>query len=560
MPMKKPHDGFWVAIRIVLVLVGFTAFAHAQDFDLLIRGGCIIDGTGNPSFLGDLGISKGMIVAMGKLPGKTARRTIDATGLTVSPGFIDIHNHSDYTILRDPDAESMVRQGVTTMILGEGGSAAPIGGKQDHRDASWDWTDFQGYFGRLLRQGISTNIGSYVGSSQVWTYVHGPKAGPPSPAELDHMRELVRNAMEQGALGVASSLSGPPGSWIDTDTLVAMGEVAAHYGGIYSTHMRTEGIGVFGAIREAIEIGRRAQLPVEIIHLKIADHSLWGQMPKAIEIIAQARAEGEDVQADVYPYRAGQNDLASIIPPWAHEGGAREMIERLKNPALRPRLENEILHGIPGSNWYDHYTATGGWEGMLLVSLSNPKYKRFEGRRMSEVIQELGGSPINALFELLENNSGSVPTIYFHHSEADMRYALRQSFVSIGSDGTAVKTEGPLSAGHPHPRYYGTFPRVLGRYVREERVLTLEEAIRKMTSANAAKVKVFDRGLLRPGLAADVTVFDAAKIIDHATYENPRQYSTGVECVVVNGQIVLDHGQPTHAHPGVILYGQGMRK
>ena len=557
MRIRKRHERYWVAIRMVLMLVGFTAFGHAQDFDLLIRGGRIVDGTGNPSYLGDLGISRGKIAAMGQLRGKTAHRTIDATGLSVSPGFIDVHNHSDYTILQDPDAESMVRQGVTSMILGEGGSAAPIGGKQDRGVASSDWTDFQGYFTRLLRQGISTNIGSYVGSSQIWTYVHGPQAGPLSAAELDQTRELVREAMEQGALGVASSLSGPPGSWIDTDTLVAMCEVAGHFGGIYSTHMRTEGIGVFDAIREATEIGRWAHLPVEIIHLKIADHSLWGQMPKAIEIIAQARAEGQDVQADVYPYRAGQNDLASIIPPWAHEGGAREMIERLKNPDLRPRLESEILHGIPGSNWYDHYTATGGWDGMLLVSLSNPKYKRFEGKRMSEVIRELGGNPINALFELLENNHGSVPTIYFHHAEADMRYALRQSFVSIGSDGTAVKTEGPLSAGHPHPRYYGTFPRVLGRYVREEHLLTLEEAIRKMTSANAAKVRVFDRGLLRPGLAADVTVFDAAKIIDHATFENPRQYSTGVEYVVVNGQIVLDHGQHTHAHPGVILYGQG---
>lgn len=354
-------------------------------------------------------------------------------------------------------------------------------------------------------------------------------------------------------------MSGPPGSWIDADTLVAMCEVASHYGGIYSTHMRTEGIGIFDAIQEAIEIGRRAHLPVEIIHLKFADHSLWGQMPKVIELIAQARAEGEDVQADVYPYRAGQNDLASIIPPWAHEGGTGEMIERLKNPALRPRLENDILHGMPGSNWYDHYTATGSWEGMLLVSLSNPQYKRFEGRQMSEVIQELGGNPINALFELLENNNGSVPTIYFHHSETDMQDALRQPFVSIGSDGAAVKTEGPLSAGHPHPRYYGTFPRVPGRYVREEQILTLEEAIRKMTSANAAKIKVFDRGLLRPELAADVTVFDAAEIIDHATFENPQQYSTGVEYVMVNGHLVLDHGQHTHLRPGVILYGQGMR-
>jgi N-acyl-D-aspartate/D-glutamate deacylase len=544
-------------MRAVVVLVCFASLGRAQDYDLLIRGGRIIDGTGNPSYLGDLGISKGRIVAMGYLQGKTAARTIDASGLVVAPGFIDIHNHSDYTILQDPDAESMVRQGVTSMILGEGGSAAPLGGKQDGRETRWDWTDFRGYFARLLRQGISTNIGTYVGSSQVWTYVRGPRAGPPSPSELDQMRQLVKEAMEQGALGVASSLSGPPGSWIDTDTLVAMCEVASQYGGIYSTHMRTEGVGVFDAIREAIEIGHRAHLPVEIIHLKIADHSLWGQMSTAIDLIAQARAKGEDVQADVYPYRAGQNDLATIIPPWAHEGGVREMIQRLKDPALRPRIENEILHGIPGSNWYDHYTATGGWEGMLLVSLKNPKYKQFEGRRMSDVIQQLGGSPIDVLFELLENNDGSVPTIYFHHSEEDMKYALRQPFVSVGSDGTAVKTEGPLSAGHPHPRYYGTFPRVLGRYVREEHDLSLEEAIRKMTSANAAKIRAFDRGLLRPGLAADVTVFDAARIIDHATFENPRQYSTGVEYVVVNGQMVLDHGRHTHAHPGAILYGQG---
>ncbi len=235
------------------------------------------------------------------------------------------------------------------------------------------------------------------------------------------------------------------------------------------------------------------------------------------------------------------------------------MIQRLKDPALRPRLEREIYHGIPGSNWYDHYTATGGWEGMLLVSLSNHKYKQFEGKRMNEVIQELGRKPLDVLFELLENNGGSVPTVYFHHSEQDMRYALRQPFVSFGSDGTAVKAEGPLSSGHPHPRYYGTFPRVLGRYVREEKLISLEEAVRKMTSANAAKIRVFDRGLLRPGLAADVTVFDAATIIDHATYEKPHQYATGVEYVIVNGQLVLDQGRHTHARPGAILYGQGKK-
>jgi N-acyl-D-aspartate/D-glutamate deacylase len=537
----------------------FAALANAQDFELLIRGGRIVDGTGNPSYRGDLGIRHGRIVAMGQLDGRSATRIIDATGLTVTPGFIDIHNHSDYTILEDPDAESMVRQGVTSMILGEGWSAAPVGGNLEPTEKHGDWTDFQGYFGRLQRQGISTNIGSYVGSGQVWTYVHGPQPGPISAAELEEMRGLVKQAMEQGALGVSSLLSGPPGTWIDTSVLVALCEVASRYGGIYSTHMRTEGIGVFDAAREAIEIGHRARLPVEIIHLKIADHSLWGQMPQLIGIIRDARAQGEQVQADVYPYHAGRNDLASIIPPWAQEGGTEAMIQRLKDPALRPRLENEILHGIPGSNWYDHYTATGGWDGMLLVSLSNPKYHRYEGMRMDAVIRALGGNPIDVLFELLENNHGSVPTIYFHHSEKDMQYALQQPFVSVGSDGMAVKTEGPLAAGHPHPRDFGTFPRVLGRYVREQKTITLEEAIRKMTSANAAKIKAYDRGLLRPGLAADVTVFDAAKIIDRATFENPLQYSEGVEYLIVNGQIVLDRGRHTHARPGVILYGQGKK-
>jgi len=529
--------------RQAILLLLLTTVAGAQDFDVLIRGGLIVDGTGNPAFHGDIGIRQGRIAAMGTLDGKTAGRTIDASGLTVTPGFIDIHNHSDFSLVEDGNAQSMIRQGVTSMILGEGGSAAP----------SSRWKDFNAYYEQLLRQGISTNVGSYVGSSQIWTQVHGEKAGPLSPAELDRMRALVREAMEQGALGVASSLSGPPGSWIDTDTLVAMCEAASRYGGIYSTHMRTEGRGVFESVAEAIEIGRRAHVPVDIIHLKIAEHEMWGQMPELTASIAAARARGQDVQANVYPYRAGQNNLSSIIPPWAHEGGAQALIRRLQDPALRPRLEEEINHGIPGSNWYDHYTATGGWDGMLLVSLSNPKYKQFEGKRMSEVIKALGKPGIDTLFELLENNNGSVPTVYFHHSEQDMRYALAQPWTSIGSDGTAVTEEGPLARGNPHPRYFGTFPRVLGRYVREEKVLTLEEAIRKMTSANAAKIHQFDRGLLRPGMAADVTVFNAATINDTATYEKPHQYAVGVEYVIVNGKLVLEGKRHTGARPGAIL-------
>lgn len=546
-----------------LALLTMWAPAAAQDADLLIRGGRIVDGTGNPSFLGDVAVQGDRIVAMGHLGSLRAKRVVEAAGLTVAPGFIDIHNHSDYTLIADGNAESMVRQGVTSMILGEGESAGPVGGKQSPSaravlpgGVAPDWTDLSGYFARLLRQGISTNVGSYVGSSQIWTYVRGERSGPPTAAELDQMRALVRQAMEQGALGVSSSLSGPPGSWIDTNTLIAMCQAAAPFGGSYSTHMRTEGRGVFESVAEAIEIGRRSGVPVDIIHLKIAEHSMWGQMPELIATIARARDQGVQVQANVYPYRAGQNDLATIIPPWAHEGGAGALIARLKDPSLRPRLEREILNGIPGSNWYDHYTATGGWDGMLLVSLSNPQYKKFEGMRMNQVIAALKKPAIEVLFELLEANGGSVPTVYFHHSEADMRFALRQPFVSIGSDGTAVATEGPLSAGHPHPRYYGTFPRVLGRYVREDHVLTLEEAIRKMTSANAAKVGILDRGILRPGMKADITVFDAEHILDNATFEKPHQYPSGVEYVIENGKMVLDHQRHTGARPGVILKRQ----
>jgi len=523
--------------------LAFSLALAAQDFDLLIVNGRIVDGTGNVSYLGDVGVKDGKIAAMGRLGGRTARRTIDAKNLIVAPGFIDIHNHSDVTVLTDGNAQSMIRQGVTTMIFGEGESAAPSQG----------FARFTDYWTRLRSSGVAPNIGSYVGSSQIWTRVRGQKAGPPTAGELAQMRALVKQAMEDGALGVSSSLSGPPGAWIDTDTLVAMCEEASKFNGIYSTHMRTEGNGVFKAVQEAIEIGRRANVPVDVIHIKIADHKLWGKMPELIGLIATARANGQEVEAHVYPYRAGQNNLSSIIPPWAHEGGRAKLIENIKNPALKDRLRNEILNGIPGSDWYNHYTATGSWEGMLLASLSNPSYKKYNGRRMNEVIREIGGDPVDVLFKVLIDNAGSVPTVYFHHNEDDMRYAMRQPFVSIGSDGTAVASEGLLAQNHPHPRFYGTFPRVLGRYVREDKVITMEEAIRKMTSANASKIRVYDRGLLRPGFPADITVFDPKTVIDHATYDKPHQYATGIQYVAVNGTVVLDAGKHTGARPGTVI-------
>ena len=533
-----------------------SALTLAQPYDLLIRNGRIVDGTGNPEFRGDIAISNGRIAAMGPLRDAQATRVIDASRLVVTPGFFDIHNHSDYTLLTDGNAQSFLRQGVTTVVLGEGGSAAPVGGKQGLKPRS-DWTDFRGYFARLLRDGISPNVATYVGSSQIWTYVHGERPGPVTAEEVTAMRRLVREAMEQGALGVSSSLSGPPGAWIDTDTLVAMCEEAGRYGGIYSTHIRNEGDGVFDSVKEAIEIGRRAGVPVDVIHLKIADHKLWGRMPELIALLADARAQGLAVEAHVYPYRAGQNDLASIVPPWAHDGGASAMVARLRDPALRPQLEKEIINGIPG--WYNHYTATGDWEGMQLAVVSNPAYRKYQGKRMSDVIRDIGKPPIDVLFELLIENGGSVRTVYFHHSEQDMQYALKQPFVSVGSDGAAVATSGLLAADHPHPRWYGTFPRLLGRYVRDERVSSLEEAVRKSTSANAAKVRVFDRGILRPGLRADITVFDLERVSDLATYESPHQYSRGIEYVVVNGAVVIVKGQHLGTRPGQIVYGPGRK-
>jgi N-acyl-D-amino-acid deacylase len=534
--------------RLALVLIVTAGCLSAQDYDILIRNGKIVDGTGDPSFHGDLAIRGGKIVAMGKLPHQTATRTIDATGLVIAPGFIDMHNHSDDTVLVDGDTMSMITQGVTSMILGEGNSEAPT--KRFPR--------FRDYWAALAKGGVCTNIGSYIASGSVFESAHGMKSGPATPAEMEDMRRMIREGMEDGALGVSTCLMCLPGFWISTDELVEMAKVAGEYGGIYSSHTRDEGPTVFRAISEAIEIGRRANVPVDLLHLKIAYEGLWGQMPELIGVIQNARNQGVDVQAHVYPYTAGQNNLRSIIPPWAQEGGTEEMFKRLRNISLRDRLVRDIENGIDG--WYDHYTAVGkDWSRMQPVSFSNAAYKKYDGKRMDVIIADMKKPPLEALFLILLDNNGSVPTVYFHHSENDMRFAMQTPWVSFGSDGMALRTDGPLSQGFPHPRSYGTYPRILGRYVREEKVITLEEAVRKATSHNAAKVRIFDRGLLRPGMWADVTVFNPDTIIDKATYDNPHQYSVGVEYVIVNGKLVIDGGKHTGARPGKVLYGPGMR-
>ncbi len=539
-------------MRRAIALIFFAVVALAQQpYDLVILGGTAIDGSGNQGRRADLGIRAGKIAAIGSLNGAAARRTIDAAGLVVAPGFIDMHNHSDDTLLAEPQCESMVRQGVTTMVLGEGDSQGP------ERAGVHPWTSLGGYFDYVEKRRVAVNIASYVGETQIWKYVKGEALTPASAAEIAAMKEQVRQAMQQGAMGLSSSLLMPPSNLITTEQLIELARVARQYGGIYSTHIRDEGAGVFRSVTEAIDIAKGAGIRVDIIHLKIADRKFWGQMPEVISMINKARSEGYDVRANVYPYTAGQNDLRAIIPPWAHDGGNEKMLERLRNPALRARMREEILNGLPG--WYNHYLAVGSWDGMLLVSLHNERNLPFTGKRMSELIKARGGDPVEVLFDVLLEENGSVPTVYFHHSEKDMEYALKQPFTSIGSDGTAISKDGQFASLHPHPRWYGTFPRVLGRYVRELNLISLPEAVRKMTSMNAEKINIRDRGLLKVGNWADVTVFDPRTVSDRATYENPHQYAVGVSYVIVNGEVVLDDGRFTTALPGRAIRGNGTR-
>ena len=543
-------------------LVGATT-TQEQPYDLVIAGGSVVSGDGTGAVRTDVGIRGGRITRIADLRNAPATRRIDATGLTVGPGFIDIHNHSDFTILSEPRAESMIRQGVTTMVLGESRSAGPIKpGVNDGAttgDNKVDWTTLGGYFARLERQHVAANIASYVGEEQVWTYVKGYEQTPATAGELDEMKRLVDQAMREGAMGLSTSLLMPPSSIATTNNLIELAKVAKQHGGIYSSHIRDEGEGVFRAVAEAIAVGKGAGIPVDIIHMKIAHKKLWGRANEIVAMVQQARDAGLDVRANVYPYTAGQNNLSSIIPPWAHDGGRAQLLERLRDTKMRARMRTEILNGLP--NWYNHYLATGdGWGGMLLVSLRAQRNKPFQGKRMSELIAARGGDPVDVLFDLLLEENGSVPTVFFHHSEPDMQYILKQPWTSIGSDGSAVSIDGPSGRSHPHPRYYGTFPRVLGRYVRELKVLTVPEAVKKMSSMNADKLGIKDRGRLAEGTWADVVVFDAERVIDRATFENPHQYPVGISYVVVNGVVTIDKGQHTGALAGRVIYGPGRRQ
>jgi N-acyl-D-aspartate/D-glutamate deacylase len=527
-------------------------------YDLLIQGGKIVDGSGNPWFQGDVAVRGDRIVAVGRVPPAPAKRTLDARGLVVAPGFIDMHSHSDFLLLEDGHAQSKIRQGVTTEVIGEGSSAGPYQGKLTSRRATAggkpvSWTTLAGYFDAVNQAGIAVNVASYVGIDNLWQSVMGNSFDRPTPEQFGQMKTILEEAMKEGAFGLSTMLAMPPGSLATTDDLVELAKVVARYKGIYSSHIRNEGTGVFDAVREAIAVGERAGVPVDIIHLKIADQQYWGRMNELVALIDDARRRGVNVQANVYPYTRGNNNLASIIPPWAHEGGTSRMLARLKDPEQRQRMKKDIKDGLPG--WYNHYTAVGGdWSRMLISGRG-----RYEGLTMDRILaartkgKDPAPDPLDELFDLLIEEGGSVSTVYAHHTEKDMNLALVQPWCSIGSDGSALATEGPLRRGNPHPRSFGTFPRILGVYVHRLGLLRLEDAVRKMTSLNAAKLGIVDRGLLRPGQFADVTLFDPEKVLDRATYEEPFHYSVGIAYVVVNGQVVLDHDQHTGARPGRAL-------
>lgn len=558
MKHRWKHILLWNRFWLLWAFGSVAALAADANPDLLIRGGKIVDGTGNPWFYGDLAVTGDRITSIGAAKLAAAKREIDARGLVVAPGFIDMHSHSEWLLLEDGDAQSKIRQGVTTEVFGEGTSAGPSKGKLPARPVRIGnqpavIATLGEYLSAIDQARTSVNVVSYVAEGNVWQCVMGHSFERPSAADLQKMKELVAEAMRDGAFGLSSQLMMPPGSLATTDDLVELCKVVREFGGIFVSHIHDEGLGVFDSVKQVIEVAERAHVPLDILHLKIADQKYWGRMNEVVVLIDEARRRGVNVQANVYPYTRGNNDLASIIPPWAHEGGRSQMLARLKDATQRPKLKQDILNGIPG--WYNHYTAVGGDWSRMLISANN----RYKGMTMDRVValksegKNPPPDPLDILFELLVEQEGSVGTVYAHHTEKDMNLALMQPWCSVGSDGSAYAIEGLLRRGNPHPRNFGTFPRVLGVYVRDRGLLRLEDAVRKMTSLNAAKLGLRDRGLLQSGAFADIVIFDPARVIDRSTYEEPFQYSEGIEYVAVNGQIVLDRGHHTGARPGRAL-------
>jgi dihydroorotase/N-acyl-D-amino-acid deacylase len=553
----------WLWCLAALLAAPSLGNAAEAAFDLVIRNGRIVDGTGSPWYAGDLGIRDGRIAAIGHLGDVPARRTIDAAGKVVAPGFIDMLGQSELTILVDPRLPSKIYQGITTEITGEGGSIAPLDDAlveadkagYEHYGLTPDWRSLGEYFARLEKQGMGINLATYVGATQVRRIVLGDADRAPSAADLDRMRALVREAMEQGAVGVSTSLQYPPAPYASTAELIALASEATRYGGIYATHLRNEGEGILAALDEAIHIGREAHIPVEIWHLKTAGKPSWGRMADVVAKIEEARRSGVDITADTYAYTAWYNSFSAFVPPWAHDGGSRKLVERLRDPAIRARLRKEME--TPSTAWDNEWQEIPGPEAVILCTVKNPALRPLVGKTLAEIAEQRGKDPIDTIFDLLVEDEAFTYVAVFGMSEPDVSLALVQPWVSIDNDSEGTSPEGRLGQEHPHPRAYGTFPRILRKYVREEGKLRLEEAIRKFTALPAQRMRLADRGVLKQGMWADVVIFDPAAVRDLATFENPNQLSQGMDYVLVNGVVVIDNGKMTGALPGKVLRGPG---
>jgi len=536
----------------VLALAG--AQQSPQPFDILITNARIVDGTGASATTGSVGVRNGRIAAVGNVSG-TAARTIDAHGLVLAPGFIDPHSHSDYALLTDGNAESKIRQGVTTEVIGESGSVAP-----QRPTGERAWTDFAGYFAAIERSKTAVNLLSYVGLGQVREFTMGNDERAPTADELAKMTSLVAGAMKQGAYGVSTGLIYSPNAYAKLDELIALSRPAAAAGGIYASHLRYDGEKLRDGVEEAIAIGEGAKIPVHIFHLKVTGAQNFGRMKEVISLVEAAQKRGLEIYADQYPYVASSTGLSQTMPPWAHEGGGAKLAERLKDPATRARIRKEM--DDPHPTWENRLISAGTWHNVQIASVPartglESGYKRYEGRRIDDAAKEAGKDPYDFVFDMLIANAGSISCVWFIIDESDLKLAMQQPWVSVGSDGSALATSGPLRVGVPHPRNFGTFPRVLGKYVREEHVLTLEQAVHKMSGLTAKQMHISDRGLIKEGLAADLVIFDPATVADRATFTDPFQYSVGINTVIVNGKIVLDNGRHTGQRPGVIIRGRG---
>jgi N-acyl-D-amino-acid deacylase len=551
-----------LTLALLLILSAF-AFAADPPFDLVITNGHIVDGTGSPWYSGDIGIRDGRIAAIGNLSGGARKRTVDAKGRVVAPGFVDMLGQSETTILVDPRLPSKIYQGITTEITGEGGSAAPLNDAiiandrpgYEHYKINPDWRTFRQYFSRLEKQGMGINLASYVGATQVRRMVLGDADVQPTPEQLEKMKALVREAMRDGAVGVSTSLMYAPAPYAKTEELIALASVASKVGGIYATHMRNESDSVLESIDEAVRIGREARIPVEIWHFKVAGKANFGRMPQLVARVNKARAEGVDVEADTYAYTAWFNSMSAFVPAWAHDGGDAKLIERLKDPATRARIRKDME--TPSKDWDNEWDEITGPQDVMISVVQNPALKKFQGKRLTEVARTLNQDPMDALFDLLVEDKAFTECAVFGMSEPDVALALQQSWVSVDNDSSGTSPDGILGEEHPHPRAYGTFPRILRKYVREEKKLTLEEAIRKFSALPAQRMRITDRGVLKQGMWADVVVFDPETVRDLATFDDPNRLSEGMEYVLINGVPVIENGKMTGALPGKVLRGTG---